>query len=318
MEKKFIWSGISIYILFILSSCQSSDHIASDQLSGKFALIHQTLEAYLLQARDKVELGLENLIRQANAENDLASSNMLINQANRLFKDSSKMLELIDQFKLTLTRDIGKGRNPQTQQINKPNENKAVREYFILEEKGYELALKLDAYVDTLNKLYSFSNEKVFERITKDEGDYIERRFGETPVVGALAVLTQIQLKIIAYQHEVLRRMHYALANAEYDFEDIWVKIVAETDTIAKGETYQANIYWDYVAQQMPRVLQINEDSISTEKGIHRFTFSPSDTGYFSLKGRLNYPSQYRDSIFTFQMNLPVKDSVEVGNNLEE
>lgn len=296
----------------LMEACQNPKHPAQNQLTDKFALIHQTLERYRGQAQDRIERNLENLIRQAKEEANLPQSQRLIEQANRLFTESGKLLSLLEQLKAQVIQNIGGGRDSLSQQIRKPEASQAVSDFFILEERGYELALKLDAYVDSLNKQYSYSKEKVFERITQSEGDYIEIHFGETPVVGALAVLTQIQLTIIGYQEEVLRRMCFAMANWEYDYQQIWYKIIPRSDTIRLGQTYQAKIFWDYVASKEPLSLMVQEDSMETSSGFGQILVKPSDTGRYTLKATLHYPTQRRDSIFKYEKTWPIKDSVKI------
>ncbi|NJO00600.1 MAG: hypothetical protein HC880_01955 [Bacteroidia bacterium] len=200
--------------------------------------------------------------------------------------------------------------SPQQRPDLQPSSNRKSPAIFILDEKGYELAIKIDAYVDSLNRYYGYLNPPAFARLTEYNGDFVEAYFSRAPVVAALALLTQMQIKIESYRDDLLRRFLYYLSYPALRFQHFRAQFYPQQDTLKAGEAYQTEFLLSYYASQPPPIIVANGDTLPVKEGVATLLLRPEKEGPFLLEGSISYPQAPSDSSlnFTFQRMYYVKD----------
>lgn len=126
---------------------------------------------------------------------------------------TDELEEFIEQLKADLINASNGMNDQQNDLADKYNIEGTLR--FIIgtggkQGKGYELEYKLNEYVDFLSKISGEKYEKIaldgsHDSVYHGEGnhdkeDFVQLNFGKCNLVESLAVLTEIQMKVISYE----------------------------------------------------------------------------------------------------------------------
>ncbi|NJL13262.1 MAG: hypothetical protein HC913_09850 [Microscillaceae bacterium] len=138
------------------------------------------------------------------------------------------MISYIDKIKGELILKSG-GIDKETGLMKNPKDEEATAQFMVGQGgsksgKGYELETRLDAFVEDLYKTYGDlqgvtkkdnffpdlaegnENNPLYAKDPIQRGkDFAKASFEQTPVVAALALLTQKQSELVRYEQEILK-----------------------------------------------------------------------------------------------------------------
>ncbi|MEJ8758440.1 gliding motility protein GldM [Pontibacter sp. H259] len=192
--------------------------------------------------------------KNGNRPNDAA----VLNQAQEIRKRTDEMVKYIRSIREKLIAETG-GKNPDdpNQYANPSGEDKvAIMMIGAAAKKdgaAYELKDKLNAYAKFL-KPYNESTPNQLANDGKDDPvakndktqrnkDFAELNFGETPLVAALAVLSQKENEVLKYEADALQKQAQKVGADMVRFEKIFAMARAESKVVAAGTKYKAEMF---------------------------------------------------------------------------
>ncbi len=124
--------------------------------------------------------------------------------------------------------------------------------------KGYELKNKINAFCDELTvAVKGVDGAKVFphlaldakddERISKTSDqrkkDFAELNFGQTPMVAAMASLSNIEAECLKHETDALAILQTAIGAGDIKFDNIFAMYRADSRVVAAGTKYVADLF---------------------------------------------------------------------------
>ncbi len=302
----------------------------SSSIVDKFVFLNASLERSLDAARGASESALDNLKNKVKKGGNDAKGLEAIKRAEELKKETAKIIGEIDQIKKRLVDEAGGGRDKKTGQIKNPKEETKVETYMIATQekgKGYELEGKLNGFVNYLYKEYGdlgFEKPKSEEAMAKGgpfpllavgnqynplykndpiqrEKDFAEANFGQTPVVAALAVLTQKQTEIIRYEQEILKELGASDLTKDIKFNRVLAMASADANTVARGTDYTATLFLSATSTKANVKMSVNGNAIRVVDGVGEVKIPAQGKGEQTWKGEIRLKRGDRDTVFTVE-----------------
>ncbi len=312
----------------------------SSSMVDKFIFLNDSLEHSLDASLGASEQALDALEKKIAEDGNTADGQKNIQKAKDLRKKSTQLIGYIDQLKSHLIKEAAGGVNRKTGLLNYPEEETEVETYMIGatgKGKAYELKEKLDQHVDYL---YQEFKELGFERPEKrDAGafpylaegnedreiyrndpiqrnkDFAEANFGQTPVVAALAVLTQKQNEIVRYEQEVFKRLGVKNIAMLPKFNKIVALASADAKTIASGTDYTANMLLAASTDRQDLRMYVNGQEVRVKDGMGQVRIPTAQPGQKQWKGEIRMKIRGKDTVFRFTENFQVVQPVLLINN---
>jgi gliding motility-associated protein GldM len=302
----------------------------SSSIMDKFIFLNQSLEHSLLGAKDASEQALAALKKKVEKEGSSPEGLQSIKRAEELKKETARIIGELDKIKKLLEDNAGGGRDPKTQAVRDPKEETKVEGIMIGPEgtkngKGYDLEKKLNGYVDYLAKEFKDLGLPNFEKLAKGnkdvpfyandpiqrDKDFAQANFGQTPVVAALAILTQKQSEIIRYEQEVLKKLGAGDLSRDIKFDQITGMASADANIVAAGTEYRAIMFVSATSSKSGARMTYNGNAIRVdEKGVGEVKFTATGTGDQTWTGNITLSVRGKDTVFSFKKEYTVVQPV--------
>jgi gliding motility-associated protein GldM len=121
--------------------------------------------------------------------------------------------------------------------------------------------------------------------------------FDHTPMIAALAFLTEKQAKIAQYEGEVLAKLKNAVGASDFKFDKLDVMANADASTIAAGTKYKAKIFLTAFSDKIQPVISARGRKLKVTGGIGEIEFTAGiPKGAKADKNGL-YPASYTAKI---------------------
>jgi len=98
--------------------------------------------------------------------------------------------------------------------------------------------------------------------------------FDHTPMIAALAFLTEKQAKIAQYEGEVLAKLKNAVGASDFKFDKLDVMANADANTVAAGTKYKARIFLTASSDKMQPIISARGKKLKVMGGIGEITFT--------------------------------------------
>jgi gliding motility-associated protein GldM len=297
----------------------------SSSIMDKFIFLNESLEHSLIGAKDASDAALVALKKKVEKEGNAPEGLANIKRAEELKRNTAAVFAEIDKLKRDLTKEVGGGIDPHTNSIKNPKEETGVETIMIgtgNKGKAYDLKAKLDTYVDYLNKTFAsdktlgFGENFKFEplakgnkdvpiykhdRIQRDK-DFANANFGQTPVVAALAILTQKQSDLIRYEQEVLKK-----------FDEVYAMASAEANIVAAGQEYEAKLFITARSSKSEARMTYNGNAVRVKDGMGEVKFTASSPGKQKWTGMITTKGKGgRDTTFKIEKEYEVVQPVMI------
>ena len=195
--------------------------------------------------------------------------------------------------KLLTATENGKGKN---EYKNMSAEDKVAITMLGANHKGeaYGLQTTLNDYATYIQKFVPDAqplalDPKVDPRVTEPEQknkNFAEFNFENTPVVAALAVLSQKETEVLKYQADALQKQAEKVGAKIVVFDKLGAFAAAESNTVAAGTKYKAELFMTAAASGLKQNMTYNGSPLTvdpkTNHGVVEFTARP---GSFDASG---------------------------------
>ncbi|WP_114782832.1 type IX secretion system motor protein PorM/GldM [Botryobacter ruber] len=253
-----------------------------------------------------------------------ASDKRVLASADAVRDETKKIITYIRGIREELVKASG-GISPETGHYVNPTADDAVARTMIgAADKrngfAYDLKNKLDAYMKFLrettphpdklklpNSIALSGSEDPVAKLDKAQKnkDFAELNFEQTPMVAALAVLSQKESEILKYEADVLQQLASEVGAEIIKFEKIFAMARAESKVVAAGTKYKADMFIaassDAITPKM--TFQGKPIPVKDGKGVIEFTASASNydaegNSKQTWKGQITINQNGRDTTF--------------------
>jgi gliding motility-associated protein GldM len=148
--------------------------------------------------------------------------------------------------------------------------------------------------------------------------NFAELNFENTPVVAALAVLSQKEAEVLKYESDALAAQAAKVGGTVIVFDKIGAFASAESNTVAAGTKYKAELFLTASASGLNPTMTLNGSPLRVDQnghGIVEFTARPGafDAGgnaKASWTGTIRFKQNGRDTVFTKKVDYTVTKPV--------
>lgn len=315
----------------------------SSSIVDKFVFLNQSLEHSLEGAKKASTNALDALRKKVQSEGNSKDGKIAIQRAEALKKETAGLVGYIDKIKKTLIHKAGGGIDPRTGNVKNPKEETKVETYMLGADKGkgkaYELEKKLNAYVTHLYEEFSdlagiekpndMEKEGVFALLAvgnknnplyqhdpiQRTKDFAQANFAQTPVVAALAVLTQKQNELIRYEQEIFKRLGIKDVGWLPKFDKIVAMASADARTVASGSDYVAKMFLSASTSHSDVHMAVNGSPIDVRNGLGEVRIPAQGSGEKEWTGEIKLNIRGRDTVFKFTEKYHVVKPVLLVNN---
>jgi len=278
--------GLMYLVLLALLALQVSSAILQ-----KFSFLNSSLELAIENA-NRANDGKIDGIKKA-VEKSPQYQNIL-DEATRIKKMAREMITEIDGYKKEIIEKTG-GRDDKGNYAGMKDED--VTAHLMVGDpstgkkgKAYGLKDKLNGFIGELNKVAGttfppLAQDANDDPLTKGDAeqkgkDFAELNFAHTPMIAALAVLSDKQSKITAYEADVLSRLAQKVGAKDFKFDVITADYSALSSTVAAGTDYEAKMFVTARSSAIIPVMKFRGNSVKVENGVGIIKFKASATNY--------------------------------------
>ncbi|WP_187262176.1 type IX secretion system motor protein PorM/GldM [Pontibacter beigongshangensis] len=262
-------------------------------VSSAILLKFEFLDNSLKELNDKTiqdNAGVVSNITKAVADGgNRANDQRVLQDAKQIREKTSDLITYIRGLRTELVAKTG-GENEEGHYVN-PESNEVVNITMIGGKKNgaaYELKNRLDEYAKFMrqynenmpNLAMSGSEDPVASRDRAQRNkDFAQLNFEETPMVAALAVLSQKESEVLKYEADALSTLAQKVGADIIKFEKIFAMARAESKTVAAGTKYKAEMFIAASSDAItPRMtFQGKPVNVVDGKGIIEFTAAASN-----------------------------------------
>lgn len=299
--------GLMYLVLLALLALQ-----VGAEIMVKFQQLNNSMEALVTESREKSQLTLEAIDSKAK-EDGRDNIKQALKQAQTLHSKSAEIIDYIGDIKQTLIVKTGGYQEGTTVPMGMKDAD-AASILLVGQEgnkgKGYDLENKLDEYVITLNGVNKEVSEllgqpskdypnmtlsgKEDPQFAKDEAqrtkDWVQLAFDHTPMIAALAYLTERQARVANYEAEILQKIKNSLGATDLKFDEVFPMASAESRVVAAGTYYEADLFITArsSAASFAPIMTMNGSSVKVENGIGKVKFKAGIAGGTKVKGNDN------------------------------
>ena len=293
--------GLMYLVLLALLALQVSSAILQ-----KFQFLNSSLELAISNANsanDGKISGIEKAVEKAPQYKNV------LDQAKKIKEMSRKMIAQIQGYKDHLIMETGCEAGANCKMNHKHGiDEKGAYKGLKDEDKtahlmvgdpstgkkgeAYGLKKNLNEFVDVLNQVTNnkfkfppLAQDGKDDPLSKDDPeqkgkDFAELNFAHTPMIAALAVLSDKQSKITAYESNVLAELAQQVGAKDFKFDVIEAQYSALSSTVAAGTEYEAKMFVTARSSAIVPTMKFRGSTIKVENGVGVVKFKASATNY--------------------------------------
>lgn len=327
--------GMMYLVLLALLALQVSSVIIE-----KFQFINASLEVAVKDAETRNEQLLKRIRHSVEEGKNAADDVKIQEKAENVRKTTKETLAYIRQLKQELITKTG-GRDENGNYIGAKEEEK-VAQYMLGSGSskngfGYDLKTKLNDFSSSLNVVLKAidEKEKIFTPLALDgkddilfknnkdhkRKDFAQLNFEGTPLVAALAVLTEKEAKIMAFEGEMLGLLANKVGANIIPIDRVRPVVKARSNRIVAGMDYEAEMFMAAYSSTFQPDMTYNKRKIKVSNdGIGSIKFKAQGGNYQDgmakkiWRGSITYPKpDGTDSVYTIEQEYYVmKPAVQV------
>ncbi len=157
--------------------------------------------------------------------------------------------------------------------------------------KAYLLKRKLDEYVAFMNRYSKTAFDPLARNASEDttlrnnadqkNKDYAHLNFGQTPMVAALAVLSETEAKIVAMENSIMVAISEKIGATDFSFDKLKAVVKPQSDFVVAGTNYQAELFMVATSSSLkPQMAMGNTTLLVNDDGIGALKFVASGGNY--------------------------------------
>lgn len=260
--------GMMYLVLTALLALQVSNAVLE-----KFAIINETLNELIKDTDESNGKQLEAIIREGgtSSKEEIKSA---VEKAQKVRQLTQETIKYIDDLKKEMMKVSGSDKVDEGL-IN--NHGSVVATMMIDKKstKGKGFEDKLNTYVKELNTITGMTfgtlarAPKDIPVFAADEDhvrkDFLTFTFENTPVIAALASVTQIESEVLEYESVALTKLAEQVGAAQIKFESIIPMVKPKSSTVAAGAPYEADMFISASSSSLNPEMFYNGKAISVE-----------------------------------------------------
>ena len=321
--------GLMYLVLLALLALQ-----VGAEIMVKFLQLNNSLHEFTLDSQDKSKDLLSVIASKVKDRGNKPEEKAALDHANKLHDVSTNLIKFIeDEKSLMIKKTKGYLEDGTTPAGMKNTDVSSVM--YLGDKKGTKegklLVKKLDDYIDELNKIYSDVNVATggkpekdhYEKLTlsgkedpqfmKDPDQknksFLELSFDHTPMIAALAFLTEKQSKIAAYEAEILAKLKSQVGASDFKFDNVFAMALPESKIVAAGTEYKADMFISASSKAIQPTMKFGGKAIKVDDGIGTIKFKASGGAYDkegkidkTWKGEITIPHPVTGKDTTFKL----------------
>lgn len=297
------------------------------QVNSAILLKFKFLDDSLSTINDKVEKANEGAVKgiqaQVEKNRNLPKDVAVLKQGEEVREKTKQVIAYLQgvRDKLLVATDNGKAGKGKNEYKNMSMEDKVAIAMLGPSKNGlgYEMKNKLNEYSSFI-KAHVPAAEPLARDAKEDPGvtepsqkskNFAELNFENTPLVAALAVLSQKEAEVLKYESDALTELSRKVGAETIIFDKISAFASAESNTVAAGTKYKAELFLTASASGMRPVMTLNGSPLQVGpdgKGKIEFTATPGGfnadgVAKKSWSGTVRIRNNGRDT--TFKVTVP-------------
>ncbi|RIJ37472.1 type IX secretion system motor protein PorM/GldM [Pontibacter oryzae] len=292
-------------------------------VSSAILLKFQFLDESLRQVNNKTvndNAGVISNIKAAIAENKTPSANdrRVLESAQQVRQRTSEMVSYIRGLRDMLVEKTGGKTEEGGYAQPEGNDIVAINMIGAANKNNgaaYELKDKLNDYAKFLKQYSPSTPDKLAldgseDPVAKNDPDqrrkdFAQLNFEETPMVAALAVLSQKEAEVLKYEADALQKLAQKVGADIIKFEKIFAMARAESKTVAAGTKYKADMFIAASSDNITPKMSFQGKPVKVENGLGKVEFVASASNYDAdgnskqtWKGQVTINQNGRDTTF--------------------
>jgi len=280
--------GMMYLVLTALLALQVSSTIIE-----KFIALNDNMEQTVTQNTgynvDKLESIKKSVVQRGNKPKEIA----LASQSSKLHKETIELIGYMEALKKNLIEEAG-GKDEEGK-LKGANEETAVEVYMLGSDlqkgKAYELKARLNDYVKSVNQDFKKSyglmapdgkDNNLYKNSSEHKNkDFAQLNFGQTPLAAALAVISEIETKVLAMESTVLTETAESLGATDFKFDKLMPMVRAQSHFVPAGTPYQAEVFLTATSSSIrPEMTVGAQNLVVGADGIGNYKFVASGGNY--------------------------------------
>ena len=315
--------GMMYLVLTALLALQVSSAIMM-----KFKFLDDSLMGVNSTTNENNKGVVSNISTQVAKNGNMAADKKVLTAAEEVRTRTRAMIDYIEGLREEMIKTTG-GKD-ETGMYKGAKEEEQVAIYMIggkKNGKAYELKDKLNGYSQFLRQY----NEQVPEKLARDgkedplsmsdreqrNKDFANLNFGQTPLVAALAVLSQKEAEILKYESDALSSLAQKVGATKLSFDKIFAMASAESKTVAAGTKYTAEMFLAASSDAITPRMTAQGRPLKVEKGKGKVEFVAQAGAYDAegnskqkWKGAITFNNKGRDTTFQIEQEYIVAKPV--------
>lgn len=184
--------------------------------------------------------------------------------------------------------------------------------------KGYTLQKEVNSFIDDVNKVlgkkeypYIALDAKEDKRISSPEQkmkDFAELNFGQTPMVAAMAVLSNLEAEVLKVESSALEKLAAEVGAADIKFDQVYAMVRPSSKVVAAGTKYEAELFLTASASTITPKMSYNGKTVEVDPKTKRgkVVFTASGGAYDKeglskqkFKYTVSFPFKGKDTTFS-------------------
>jgi gliding motility-associated protein GldM len=283
--------GMMYLVLTALLALQVSSAVID-----KFQALNNSLEksSALRQLENNRKLAglLETISDRGNKPEEVKNGEL----ARKTHAKSEEVISYINKLKKELIK--ASGGYDEDGNLKGAKEETEVEVFMIGPDKNgkaYELQKKLDEYILFINKEADMTLSKIAVKASEDpffaknddqkNKDFAELNFGQTPLVAALAVLSEYETRVAGIQSLILDKVK--LGGDDFPVDELYPMVSTNTMYVPAGTKYEAKLMVAASSSHIRPEMEANGRPVTVDgKGIGSISFM-ADGGNYGPDGTL-------------------------------
>lgn len=240
----------------------------------KYIVINHSLETGVKKMLGDGQTKIKQMKKAISDNGNKDKDKFILSQANDIFDKTSSIIKYIEGLKNNIINSSG-GKN----RVGKPkdiNNNAIVDKVMIKEENANKMQKMVNNHMKYLS---GFLPEKSFQPIALDakddpfykgdpnQGDktFAVLNFDHTPLAAAITTLSQIQSDVVTSSSELIDILSTKIGIDQLKFDVIRPILNAESNTVAAGSSYNAELYLGASSSAVIPKMYVNNKEIHVD-----------------------------------------------------
>lgn len=292
------------------------------QVSSAILLKFKFLDESMMEVNNKTVSDNAGVVSNIQAAVDKggnrSSDQRVLKSAQEIRQQTSEMVSYIHGLRDMLVQKTG-GLNPEGQYVNPSSEDVVAINMIGASNKNngkaYELRDKLNEYTKYMRQYnpempasiaLAGGEDPVAKRDKAQKNkDFAELNFENTPMVAALATLSQKENEVLKYEADALQKLAASVGADILKFEKIFAMARAESKTVAAGTKYTAQMFIAASSDAIVPTMSYQGKPVKVVNGMGQVEFIAAASNYDAdgnskqtWKGQVTINQNGRDTTF--------------------